>query len=293
MTVVVLFVGASVWIPVSGAGPFSRPTLDVVFLDVGQGDAAVVRTPQGKTVLVDAGRRSRYSDAGRHAVLPFLASQGIDRLDAVVITHPDGDHLGGLPAILRAVPVGRVLHSGQRAHSDLFVESRHVLDSLDVAHDAVDAGDTLAVDSSVRIQVLGPPEIPDRHGIHSENDASVVLHVAYGSTDVLLTGDVEAAGEQWLVDQYGDQMASDVVKAAHHGSSTSSTPGFVDAATETRASIRTRVVVSVGRKNAYGMPDESVLTRWEAHNASIHQTAAAGTIWMRSDGIRMWQRRWK
>lgn len=275
------------WAPVLTGD--AAPTLDVVFLDVGQGDAAVVRTPGGKTILVDAGPKTRYSDAGRSVVVPYLQRAGVERLDAVVVTHPDGDHLGGLPSVLRRLPTGRVFHSGQEATSSLYAESRQVLDSLSIPHRAVSAGDSILIDRAVHVHVLGPPRRPERAGLETENDASVVLRLTYGQTRMLFLGDVEARGEAWLAKRYGSTLASTVVTAAHHGSATSSTPELL------RHVVRkdsTHAIISAGRRNAFGFPDPSVVRRWNQAGAAIHETAHRA-VWMRSDGKSTWKHRWQ
>lgn len=278
----------SVWGDVAGRD--AGPALDVVFFDVGQGDAALVSTPAGRHVLVDAGPWSPEGGAGRFVILPYLERRGIRRVDAVVITHPDEDHLGGLPALLRDVSVGRVVHSGQRTDTELYAETQRLLDREDVLQQVVRRGDALAVDSTVRLQVLGPPRPLVQRGIESENDASVVLRLTYGKVNVLLPGDVEAAAEQDLIRTYGNQLDSWVVKVPHHGSSTSSTPAFVRAASDSLHG--SHAVVSVGRNNRYGMPSEKILSRWEAR-ARLYSTARSGAVWMRTDGQSVWKVRWK
>jgi competence protein ComEC len=267
------------------------PALDLVFFDVGQGDALLVSTPTGEHILVDTGPRSfGGGSAVEYSVLPYLKQRGIDRLNAVVVTHPDGDHLGGLPSILRTVSVGRVLHSGQQVDTDLYGRTRRLMKEHGVSERAVKRGDAFRV-GNVRFQVLGPPARPLRRGIESENGRSVVLHLAYGETDLLLPGDVEATAEQDLVRTYGSQLASRVVKVPHHGSETSSTPLFVETAVD--SSGKTRAVVSVGQSNRFGMPDPNVLERWRAKGASVQSTAEDGAVWLRSDGEGVWEVQWK
>ncbi len=286
----VLMLGAGgVWVGIAnGEGD---PTLDLVFFDVGQGDALLVSTPSGQHVMVDTGPRSfGGSSAASYSVLPFLKQRGIDHLDGVVVTHPDGDHLGGLPSILKEVSVGRVIHSGQGAGTDLYAETRRLMDRLDISERAVDRGDVFAF-GNARMQVLGPPAEPSRHGIESENGRSVVLHLAYGSTEVFLPGDVERSAERDLVRSYGGQLASQVVKVPHHGSETSSTPALVRACVD--ASERTRAVVSVGKSNRFGMPSEDVLRRWREKGAMVQSTARGGAVWLRSDGEGVWEVQWE
>lgn len=275
-----------VWTPLLSRP--GAPYLDVVFLDVGQGDAVHLTTPNGRQLLVDTGPRTRYSDAGRRVLSPYLTARGVRSLDAVVITHPDSDHLGGLPTILREVPVDRVFHSGWEADTHLYSESRRLLDSLSIPHRSVEAGDTIALDPSVGIQVLAPPPENRRSPSFTENDVSIVLRITYGQIEILLTGDIEEAGEDWLVSRYADGLASEVVKIPHHGSSTSSSPRLVSA-TATKSQT---AVVPVGRRNAFGLPDPRVLSRWQSAGSTVLSTAESGAVWMQTDGDRVWRKCW-
>ena len=269
------------------AGGDQRPRLDVLFFDVGQGDAALVSLPNGRHVLIDAGLRDGYTDQGMRTLLPHLKRYGIRALDAVVISHPHSDHLGGLPALLRAVPIHRVIHNGDNYSSDLYAETAHLLDSLRIPHQAVRTGDTLALDPDVRIHVLAPnPDGP----AENTNDASVVMRVVYGETAFLFTGDAEKEAEADLSTRYGPLLESTVIKVGHHGSSTSSTPAFVSHAVPDSGAI---AVVSVARRNKYGLPDEEVLTQWHAHGADVRLTAEQGAVWLRSDGKRVSEVDWR
>ncbi len=265
----------------------ARPVLDVVFLDVGQGDATLVSTPADRHVLIDAGLRSPYVDEGERTVLPHLARAGITRLDAFVLTHADADHVGGALSVLRAVEVGRLVVNGRDGTSDLWADVLRLADSLGVTVQPVGAGDTLAVDPSVRFRVLGP-EVQNEGTRASPNDASIVLRIDHGATRWLLTGDAETDGETRLVSRFGDQLAADVVKVGHHGSRTSSTPALVAAVGQPRIA-----VVSVARRNRYGLPDEEPLDRWVASGAEVVLTSVEGAVWLRSDGRRVERVRWR
>ncbi len=270
-TAALAFATVGVGLPI--APPAS--TLDVVFLDVGQGDAALLSLPNGRHVLVDAGPRTPYSDAGERAVLPHLRHLGIDRLDAVVVTHPHADHLGGVPALMNAGVVHRVIHNGDNYASELHAETEGLAEARGVRLQQVAAGDTLTLDPSVRIHVLHAGDDSNT------NDGSVVLRVTYGETAFLLTGDAEAAAEAAMVARYGDLLRADVVKVPHHGSTTSSTPAFVEAVTEGETRF---AVVSVARRNRHGLPDAEALMAWADAGAEVLQTADEGAVWLRSDG---------
>lgn len=257
----------------------ARPGLDVVFLDVGQGDAALLALPNGQHVLVDAGLRDPYTDSGARTVVPHLRRFGVRRLDALVLTHPHADHIGGALAVLEAVPVGRLVHAGPASDDAMWAQLLHAADSLGVPQHVVSSGDTLALDPSVRLRVLHPSGSPPFW--LDPNEGSVVLRVEHGTASFLLTGDAEAGAEGALVARYGGALASTVVKVGHHGSRTSSTEPFVAAASDSSTAF---AVVSVAARNRYGLPDEEPLARWAAVGAAVLLTAEEGAVWLRSDG---------
>jgi competence protein ComEC len=265
----------------------ARPVLDVVFLDVGQGDAVLMTLPGGRTLLVDAGPWDPYGDAGTRVLLPHLERFGIRRLDAVVVSHPHSDHLGGVPTLLENMPVSRLFYNGDHYESEQFVAKRSAASRAAVPMIPLAAGDTLSLDPSMRIHVLHPGPEPDAHA----NDASVVLRVTFGDISFLLTGDVEAAAEAALVARYGDHLCSDVVKVPHHGSSTSSTTPFVRAASGCGRTAY--AVVPVARRNRYNLPREEALARWRTHGAQVLLTGQDGAVWLRTDGRSVRPVRWR
>lgn len=265
----------------------AEPPLQVVFFDVGQGDAALVSFPNGQDLLVDAGPRSPYSDAGASVILPHLDWWGIEQLDAVVISHSDSDHLGGLPSVLRRVPVGRVVLNRRGERTQLVEDVERVADSLEVPIQQAWAGDTLSLDPAAHVQVLSPPR--GAPFLTDDNDASLVVRVVYGDTRFLFTGDIEGEAERWLVQHYRALLPSHVVKVAHHGSSTSSQPDFVrDAVTDGGTA-----VISVGARNPFGLPAAAVLRRWSSAGMQVALTAAEGAIWLQSDGKRVERVDWQ
>ncbi|MEO0556758.1 MAG: DNA internalization-related competence protein ComEC/Rec2 [Bacteroidota bacterium] len=281
----------------------ASPQLEVVFLDVGQGDATLIGLPNGTHVLIDAGVRSPFSDQGERTVVPHLERYGVRQLEAVVMTHADADHIGGVPSVLRSVPVGRLVHNGQSKDTSLWTHLMQTADSLEVEQQIVRAGDVLDFDPSVRIRVLGPSTTPQPG--ENANEASVVLLVEYGHTRWLLTGDAEQAGEADLVSRYGLLLQADVVKVGHHGSRTSSSPELV-AAVSGRAAAPIRLasashssdgpdyaIVSVGKRNRYGLPNAEPLMRWQSAGAEVLQTADEGAIWLRSDGTSIERVDWR
>ncbi|HEX8385226.1 MAG TPA: DNA internalization-related competence protein ComEC/Rec2, partial [Rubricoccaceae bacterium] len=280
----------------------ARPTLDAVFLDVGQGDATLLRLPGGQTILIDAGDRTDRRDEGLRTVVPHLARYGVHHLDALVVTHPHADHIGGAVSVMGAVSVGRLVHNGQADGSTMWRQTLRVADSLGVTTQGVRAGDTLRLDPAVRVRVLGPSRELAQAG--EANEASVVLLVEYGTTRWLLAGDAETAAEADVLARYAGLLQADVVKVGHHGSRTSSSLPFVAAASgvppgTSLVSARVRetapdyAVVSVGRRNRHGLPDEEPVTRWLVAGANVLQTADQGAVWLRSDGERVERLDWR
>ncbi|MBI4494149.1 MAG: MBL fold metallo-hydrolase [Chloroflexi bacterium] len=254
--------------------------LALAVLDVGQGDAIVVRAPSGRTMLVDAGNSSR--DA-REVILPYLERQGIERLDVVVLTHPDQDHLGGLPDVLQRVPVGRFLDSGQASTNRAYQRTLEVaLEKHIPSERARFPRTTVDLSPEVAVQVLGPQEPLLSQGDSAENNNSIVLRVRYGDTAALLTGDLEREGEARLL-ATGQELRSQVLKVGHHGSSTSSSPAFLDA-------VRPEVaLISAGAGNRYGHPHKETLASLERRRIAIYRTDQQSTltVHMRTNGYRV------
>lgn len=274
------------------AHPFSAPRPDgrlrMDFLDVGQGDAALVTMPDGSTLLVDGGGRPRFRtprvdetdeeefepDArgvGDAAVSEYLWWRGLSRLDYILATHAHADHLGGLNDILknfgtRAALVGRSPH-GEEEFSRFASTAR----DAGVPVYVVRRGDRLRF-GAVEVDVLWPPP-----GADSANDDSVVLRLRYGRRTFLLTGDIESRTERALV-AAGERLRSDALKVAHHGSRTSSTDAFVAA---TRPAF---AIISVGRDSPYGHPHPEVLRRWRDVGTQVLTTGERGLITVSTDG---------
>lgn len=241
-------------------------------IDVGQGDAIAVRTPRGRWVLVDAGPRGATGDAGRSRVIPFLQRAGADRLAALIVSHGDADHLGGVPAVVRSFDPELLIEPGQPLGTALYLEHLSAVDEMGVPWRAARRGDTLMVDS-VTFAILHPSEWwMRRTAIPNEN--SLVVHLRYKCFDALLAGDIGAAAE-WAISDSAPKV--DVLKVAHHGSAGGTTGRWLDA-------VRPRVaVISVGRNN-YGHPAEGVLNRLHDRGVRVFRTDKASTVTIRSDG---------
>jgi competence protein ComEC len=235
-----------------------RGELEVVFLDVGQGDAAAVRTPGGRVLVIDAGPKTEFWDAGRRALLPLLRRWNARAVDVLLLSHAHADHTGGSEAIRAELPVRRFIGPEARLFRG--------------------AGDTLDLGPELRLYLLHPaPE----DSLLGENDRSFVLLLQYGRTRFLWAGDLGAEGEGRLLRRWGNFLQAHVVKAPHHGSGFSSQPDFI------RATRPLWVVISCGRRNPFGHPDPQVLRRWQAAGARLWRTDERGAAVFRSDGRRV------
>jgi competence protein ComEC len=264
--------------PARSAGP-AAGTLRVVFLDVGQGDATLAILPGGRAFLVDAGGLAGSAfDLGERVLVPSIRAQGVRRLDTLVVTHGDPDHIGGAPAALRrlapravweGVPVPP--HAGLRA----LAAAAAVASS---SWRTVQAGDRDVV-AGTEIRVLHPPP-PDWERQRVRNDDSVVLELRLGGVSILLPGDIGREGEQLVTRRLAPGSLT-IVKAPHHGSATSSTAAFVNA---TRPAA---VIFSAGRGNRFGHPAPVVTARYREAGALIFRTDEDGAIAVETDGARV------
>ncbi|CEK18337.1 predicted hydrolase (metallo-beta-lactamase superfamily) [Chthonomonas calidirosea] len=250
--------------------------LRVYFLDVGQGDAAVLATPSGRIFVVDTGRDNQETgeDMGREVVIPFFHVEGFTHIDALILTHPHADHIGGAATLLENLPCDALVDNGQSENS---VEEaaylaaayrRHVPRIMPLPGEQIDCGDgvTLHFLAPTSAERSGPP-----------NNASVVVRVDYGRTHFLLMGDAEAPEEATLLSE-GQSLACDVLKVGHHGSDTSTTPRFLQAVHPKFA------VISVGAYNLYGHPSPLVIERLRQAGIKIYRTDRNGAIEALSDG---------
>ena len=255
-------------IPLGGRG-----MLEVHMLDVGQGDAIAIKTPNDHWVLVDGGPRTVTWDAGASVVLPFFKRQRVKFLDAAILSHGDADHLGGLPSVLQNVPTGIVLEPGMPLPSKLYVEFLGTLDREGTKWLSARAGDTLLVDS-VSFVVLHPTHTWLDKNLGA-NENSLIVRVSYRQFDLLLTGDAGWPAESALV---GSMMDIDVLKVGHHGSRGGTRNAWLEV-------LRPEVaLISAGRRNRYGHPAPEVTSRLAAAGVRIYRTDLDGPVTLRSDG---------
>ena len=249
-------------------------TMELVVLDVGQGDAALLRSPGGRWVLVDAGPSTGSFDAGAGTVLPYLRRRGVGKLELVILTHPDMDHVGGAASVLSEFPVGAILDPGVPAGTEAFLAVLESAGRRDVPWRVVEAGDSLNLDG-MALRILAPEDEEEAQGDEGRNGASIVLEVRFGSFAALLTGDAPVSSEALFLPRLLSSHVQ-VLKVGHHGSATSTGSDLLERADPEAA------LISVGRGNRFGHPAPEVLTRLERGGVRVVRTDLGGTLVVRA-----------
>ncbi len=248
--------------------------LTVAFLDIGQGDSIFIQSPTGRQVLIDGGI-DRDVLAQLASVMPFF-----DRsIDVVIATHPDKDHIGGLPYVFEQYDIDVVLDPGLEADTegyDFYADMR--AQEKDVVYQEARRGQVIDLGGGAYLRILYPDK--DIDGVET-NSASIVAQLVYGETEVMLTGDAPDETENYLVST-DSHLTSDILKAGHHGSKTSTSQEFLDAVDPDYT------IISAGKDNSYGHPHEEVIARLVTASTTILTTFEEGTIVFESDGKTLW-----
>ncbi len=266
--------------------------LEVITLDVGQGDAAIVRFPDNRTILIDGGiQRSYYNkqkrkrveyDVGERIIEPYLDSHGIRELDMVLLTHPDLDHGGGLAYILQNFKVEQVIGiSDMPLDSQTHRRLHAIVKARNIPYSFPYAGE-IELTSTATLNLLHPIDANSTNLLDRDrNDDSLVMKITYGEVDILFTGDIGKNAEFRLIAS-GRDLRSEILKVPHHGSRTSSSAPFLDAVQPRYA------IFSLGQGNRYQFPHADVVERYRARGCPMLRTDVVGAITVRTDGTRCW-----
>ncbi len=241
-------------------------TFEIHFIDVGQADATLVLC-DGYSMLIDGGNREDSS-----LIVAYLKKCHVDYLDYMICTHPHEDHVGGLSGALNACSVGCVIAPTNTYDSDEFQHFLHYVEEQGLEITLPEVGTYYALGNS-SFQILAP-QLQEEV---SENNSSIVLRIVYGNTSFLLTGDAERESEVSILNS-GYDLESTVLKVGHHGSDTSTSYVFL------REVMPQYAIISVGKDNPYGHPDEEVLSRLRDAEATVYRTDRNGDIILQSDG---------
>jgi len=245
-------------------------SLTVKVLDIGQGDAILIRAG-GQTVLVDTGDIEH-----RAKMVEYIKKEGISIIDKVIITHPHADHLGGMPGIIDNFTVGQIYDSGKTGTTALYRQYLSLVNKKNIPFTVVTPGTEIIITNEVKLKIFAPdksllsdPEV---------NNSSIVAKLIYNQFSMLLAGDAEKESEALMLKAYANELRSTVLKAGHHGSNTSSMPEFLKGVGAEAA------IISLGANNDYHHPHPSTLKKYEQAKLKVYRTDLDGTVTITSDG---------
>ena len=246
--------------------PADDNQLSVSYIDVGQGDATLIRKGSF-SMLIDAGKNEKGT-----TVVEYIKRQGIKKLDILIGTHPDSDHIGGMDDVLENIPVDTVYLPESKKQTKTYYEIEKALGETRKEAQMPEIGKEYLYDKNVRIRFLGP-----QRAYREANENSLVVQLAYGKNRFLFMGDAEETSESDILKKNYD-LECDVLKVGHHVSYTATSDDFL------RVTDPAYAVISCGKDNSYGHPHASVLAKLEDEDVQIYRTDMMGTITAVSDG---------
>ena len=278
---VILVILAIIWFLV--LSDKSTRWLEIISLDIGQGDAILIKTPENQTMLIDGGPNNKVlQKLGEQ--LPALAK----RIDIVLLTHPHADHVTGLIEVLKRYDIGAVILSGADIKTDVYSEFLKIVKEKNIPVVIAEAGEAIHFNKNLEFDILSPERAENLifnkksegfgSGGNDVNDTSVVGKLIFNDFSILLTGDATSKIENRLL-IYGENLQSDILKAGHHGSKYSSSLSFLKFVSPKAA------IIEVGAKNRYGHPSPAALSRLKMANSEIFRTDLNGDIKILTDGF--------
>lgn len=253
--------------------------LKIYFIDVGQGDSTLIVTPRNKTILIDGGGSENIEnyDVGKSIVIPYLLDRGITKLDYIIISHFDSDHVGGLFSVMEELKVKNIIISNQIQTSKNYESFKKIVRENKINVRVVNKADKLQVEKDLYFDILWP----NNNNLVTDNvlnNNSIVCKLYYKNFSCLFTGDIEQIAEKQILKEYKNNLNilnSTILKVAHHGSNTSSTEKFLEAVNPKIA------LVGVGENNKFGHPNDEVIERLEKIKVKIYRTDQMGEIFIR------------
>ena len=233
--------------------------LKIYFIDVGQGDSTLIVTPKKQSILIDGGGNDNY-DVGTNTLLPYLLSRKITKIDYIIISHFDQDHIGGILTVMENLRVGQVIISKQAEDSENFRKFKNIVNERKIKINVLNKGSKVKIEKDIYFDILWPcsENLISEGGL---NNNSIVCNLHYREFSMLFTGDIEEKAEKKILKEYENNkkmLSSTILKIAHHGSKTSSIEQFLKAVNPKIA------LIGVGKNNVFGHPNADVLTRLES-----------------------------
>lgn len=252
---------------------FIPKTFTISFIDVGQGDSMLISTPKGKKILIDGGgsRDEESFNIGKQTLIPYLLNKGITKLDYILISHFDSDHVGGILSVLEELKVEKVIICEQEENEN-YRRFKEIVKNKKIKVYVVKKGDNLKIEENILLNILWPKDKKIKE--NAINNNSIVAKLNYKSFSILLTGDIEKIAENEILKEYENSniLNANILKVAHHGSKSSSINEFLEKVKPQIA------LIGVGEENTFGHPNEGVLKRLKNINTKIYRTDKKGEI---------------
>ncbi len=273
---VIFFIGC-MSIDITPNTKFSKSTTSsdkaqIYYLNVGQGDAQLIILPTGEHILIDAGLKS-----GSNNLVNYLQELGVEKLDIVIATHPHADHIGGMEKVIQTFTIGEIympkVADSQIPTTVTYTKFLEAIQSKGLRINQAKAGTVILNSGNAVFEILAP----NSTSYKKLNDYSVVTKLTYGSQKFIFTGDAEKTSEDEMLKKHYD-LSCNILKLAHHGSSSSSTDSFLKAASPAIA------IVSCGIDNDYGHPHKEIIKKMNVNNITVYRTDTHGTILAETDG---------
>lgn len=251
--------------------PFKEDSnlLNVHFIDTGQSDCVFIKSSSGKTMLIDAG-----NNASSDTIIDYIQQQGVNKIDVVIGTHPHEDHIGAMDDVIEYFEIGRIFMPKVTTNTKTFKDVLLAIKKKELKITAAKGGMAFQLDDDVNIDILAP----NSDSYESLNNYSIVLKLTYGDTEFLFTGDAEKISENEMLQNKNYNLQADLLKVAHHGSSSSTTMEFLTAVAPKYA------IICVGKDNPYGHPHKETLDNLAKQDVEVYTTADNGNILVSSDG---------
>lgn len=265
LLILLIFIGF-VMIPFTYTSAEQQPEMKVHFINVGQGDSMLIETPSDKTILIDGGP----PESGKK-VVSYLKKHNVKKIDLLIATHPDIDHIGGLTHVMKSIKVAKVLDSGKLYSTKTYARYMKQIDKQKIPLEVAKENELIKLDRRMTIRVLNTYS-----GKRNNNQSSIALKISFKDIDFLLMADVERKQEKRLLSKYN--LEADILKVAHHGSNTSSSLDFFK-------KVKPKVaILTYSKQNNYGHPVDRVIKNLNKINANIYSTAVFGDVVISTNG---------